>query len=645
MKNDIIASISVFGVYHDNNKDAYDVVSDFIKAALATKKQLSFTVEVVQSLLEELYAIHIPISIIKGLLKRSIGITLSKSNNVYSIDVLPNDSITEKIEELKCSYDYVISALSLYLQENASLSVAAKYPKEELISQFASYVIDDYANDEVEKYIKAFIIHKKDDPTFRLYFNQLSAGLISYHGLQYFDNTNTLGRWPSNGRLTVFLDTEFLFGCAGYHDPYYKKVFNEFLELVKEINASNKGQELISLRFLSETMVAFNGVFNGAKQLLEKKQAPDPSKEALVKLIQESHSISDIDIHRASILSTVKQSGILYDDNDYSSFSTNPDYVIFGKEEHTRYVEDNYNGLNNEGKVDYYSRVLTIINGLRRGEIKRSFENCRYVFLTNSRIGHKLAFDQAQQKQNSVPLATDMDWITSRFWYKLNKSFSSDRLPLSLDIVARSQAALNDDVSIAIKTRFEDIKKKKLSDDVKKELYAGIRVLQREIELYDSQSLPEILEFISYDDTEAYITAQYKMKSDAAKLAESERHLLETQDELRVSRQKGYDAVKTVSSLQKELRIERHKPLIKRIKRDYFISHFSYWFVVCSVFIGLGYVLFKYINFQGIWAVLFPAIVDVLGVAAYFLPFHKRVYAKISKYAIISYVLKKNKNR
>ena len=135
------------------------------------------------------------------------------------------------------------------------------------------------------------------------------------------------------------------------------------------------------------------------------------------------------------------------------------------------------------------------------------------------------------------------------------------------------------------------------------------------------------------------------MKSDAAKLVESERHLLETQDELRVSRQKGYDAVKTVSSLQKELRIEKHKPLIKRIKRDYFISHFSYWLIVSSVFIGLGYVLYKYINFQGIWAVLFPATVDVLGVAAYFLPFHKRVYAKISEYAIISYVLKKNKNR
>ena len=64
--NEQIAAISVFGAYKAKNKDAYDVIADFTKSAIAIKKEVEITPEVIQGFLQELYSLSITISIIKG---------------------------------------------------------------------------------------------------------------------------------------------------------------------------------------------------------------------------------------------------------------------------------------------------------------------------------------------------------------------------------------------------------------------------------------------------------------------------------------------------------------------------------------------------------------------------------------------------
>ena len=54
--------------------------------------------------------------------------------------------------------------------------------------------------------------------------------------------------------------------------------------------------------------------------------------------------------------------------------------------------------------------------------------------------------------------------------------------------------------------------------------------------MYDSTNLPDILDFISYEDTEAYITAQYKMKESAAQSEKNKREAQKAKAELETER-------------------------------------------------------------------------------------------------------------
>lgn len=641
--NEQIAAISVFGAYKSENRDAYDVIADFVKASISVKKEIEITPEILQGNIKELYSLNIPISIIKGVIRNRLNNIMSKSGGRYIVNILPQNDISSKINELLKTYEVILSGLKSFLYETLKKDSISKFNDDFIVSQFAKFIIDDYADEYLTPYFSAYIISKKDEKEFRTYFERFAAGLVTYYGLQYFDNSSNLGSWPKNCRLIIFLDTEFLFDCAGYNDPYYKKIFDEFKSLVDEINKPYKEKPVIELRCLSETKSTFDRVINTAKTLVEKKQAPDPSKEAMLKIIRESKDEFDVETHKAFILSEIKKTNIAFDTNDYSSFSVDPRYVIFGKEEFENYVNEYSSSSldNTETKIDYYTKVLTIINGLRGGVPKSNFENCRYIFLSNSRIGHRISYDQAIDNNNAVPLATDIDWLVSRFWYKLNKSFASTRIPLSLDIVARSQASLSEDVCAVIKKRFDDIKKKNLADDVKQELYASIRTIPKEIELYDSTNLPEIIDFISYDDTEAYITAQYKIKESAARSEENEREIQKTKAELETTQELMSLFKKENTLLKRDKRHTDHKKIVRRIKAHYIIGNIIYWMLFMFIVFFIGFIAYRSCNSSNIWNWLWSIIIDASTIVGYFLFIHKKSHKIVSAKSVISRIIYK----
>lgn len=644
MKNEIIASISVFGAYRENHKDAYDIVADFSKAALALKRPAKFTAEVMQDYLAELFSIEIPIGVIRGVLKKRLGDAITKCSDGYTVNEIPDDKISDEVKATKEAYEAILGKLLEFLNSSAPQTVLSKYQDSEIIEQFAIFIMDDNADEALSTYFESFVVANKDDKTFTSYFERLSSGLIGYYGIRYFDNTNNVGSWTKDSKLTIYLDTEFLFNCAEYNDSYYKKVYDELNDLVSEINRPYRDKPVIQIKFLAETKTAFDGVFINAKDLLEKKQAPDLSKEALLKIVHESHSTLDVDTHKAQILSKVKSLGIIYDDNDYSSFATDPRYITFGKEEYTKYSENfSSEGSDNvENKINYYTKILTTINGLRGGQAKQSFDNCRFIFLTNSRIGHCIAYDQSINNNKAVPLATDIDWLVSRFWYKLNKSFSTSRIPLSLDIVARSQAALSEEVCSKLKQRFDDIKKKNLPDDVKKELYAEMRTIPKEIELYDSNSLPEILDFISYEDTEAFITAQYKLKETAAKSEENELRAKESEEKLVSAEKNISEYAKANQELKRELRHEKHKPLVIKIKRRTILRRILYYFLLTLIIGIIAFIEYKAVASSNIWTIFVSSIVDLVVIVGYIIKGHKKLYCHVSFIATACSYLRKH---
>lgn len=644
LHNEQIAAISVFGVYKTENRDAYDVIADFTKAAITIKKEIEITPEVIQNNLMELYSLNIPVSIIKGVLKNRLKDVVSKNNGAYVVTSSLQDDISSKIDELIKAYNVILFDLKSFLVNSVKKVPSLNLDEDFIVNQFAKFIIDDYADERLEPYFSAYIISKKDDKDFRSYFERFAAGLISYYGLQYFDNNNNIGSWPKDCKLSIFLDTEFLFDCAGYNDSYYKKIFDEFKSLVDEINKPYRNKPIIELKCLPETLTSFERVINTAKTLVDKKQAPDPSKEAILKIVTESHDIFDVETHRAKVLSEVKKSNISFETNDYSSYSVDPRYVTFGEEEYEKYLAEysSSNPENAEAKINYYTKVLTIINGLRGGVSKTSFENCRYIFLSNSRIGHRIAYNQARVNDNAVPLATDIDWLVSRFWYKLNKSFVNTRIPLSLDIVARSQASLSEDVCLVIKKRFDDIKKKNLEDETKQQLYASIRTIPKEIELYDSTNLPDILDFISYEDTEAYITAQYKMKESAAQSEKNKREAQKAKAELETERAEKRSVIMENRLLKREKKNSEHRIVFLKIRLSYIGWNTLYWSLFTAIIALIIFVEYKLFIDSSLWAWTMSAIVDSGAIFGYMSCWHNKLHKCISKQRLASRIARKH---
>ncbi|MBQ9548633.1 MAG: hypothetical protein IJV01_05705 [Bacteroidales bacterium] len=532
MKNSLLASIALFGVYRKKNLDTYDLVAQYVSAVIAQREYSDFTSAMIQADLKDLYMIEIPIGVIKSVCKNRIdGIKLNRG--AFSCTRFPKDEIEKEYNELNQEYDELFTPLIAFVRNDTD-----EYQDQYIKDRFGDYLISGGVSEtKLNNLYAAFISGNSESRSIREKIDLLSSGLISYNGLSYTDSAGSSGAWTE--KLIVFLDTEFLFSCAGYHDDYHHAVFQELYDLINEVNQSyhrrtKKQDDLIELRYLKDTMAVYLSIIAAAKQCIETKMAPDPSKKALMRIVQESPSAMDVDLHRSIIDNAIKNTyHILYDDKDYDHYVTDPRYIVYDQPTYSAIAKE-YNPTNDDNinrKIDYYSRVYTIINGLRGGKPVHIFEQCRYIFLTGSRIGRGTSI-AGRVDSKTVSFATDIDFLVSRLWFKLNKQLVNDRIPVSLDIVARSQAVLTREVSRKVRAFYEELKTKDLSESEKQIFYANLREAEQFLEPYNPVSTEEVLSFIEYTDFDEIIEAQYKLKQRAAEAEEKEQALLDAKEEL-----------------------------------------------------------------------------------------------------------------
>lgn len=531
MKNNILASIALFGIYRNKNQDTYDLVAQYISAVIAQREYESFKPDTIQSDLKELFQIEIPIAVINSVCKNRIeGLSLKKGE--FFCSRIPKDEIEKEYAELTAEYDALFTPLIAYINKDGET-----YTEKDIKDHFAEYLIEGHTEDsKLNNLYAAFIASNQQSVEIRHKINLLSSGLISYNGLCYTDTVGNSGAWTD--KLTIYLDTEFLFSCSGYNGDYAKAIFDELHSLIKEINASyrrrsKKEDNLVELRYLSLTRDRYLALINSAKTYLEKKGTPDPSKRALIKILDESHSIIDVDTHRATIDTVIKDTyHIQYDDREYT-YGTDSQYVIFD-ESTVLSISKDYNPKKDEPtsrKIDYYAKVYTIINGLRGGKKVGIFEKCRYIFLTGSRIGRGASM-AIRPDNKSVTVATDIDFLVSRFWFKLNKQLVPNQIPVSLDIVARSQAVLTREVSRKVKSLYEELKEKNLSQSEQQTLYANLTEAEKYLAPYNSTSTEDVLTFIDYKNIDELIENQRDLRRRVADAEKQEKELSEAKGKL-----------------------------------------------------------------------------------------------------------------
>lgn len=187
---------------------------------------------------------------------------------------MPNDKETSIIKK---SNDELIDKLTQYIEEKTNVEFSSS-EREILIQSFCEFIIEDTTQVKYAEYISAFIIENQNNTDISEQLRTIKEGVILYTGIKYNDNIAEIGSW--NYDFTIYLEQEMLFHFIGYNGDLYKRLFDDFLDLVKEVNRKAK-KDIIKLKYFPEVENNINKFFTIAQRIADGKETLDPSNTAM----------------------------------------------------------------------------------------------------------------------------------------------------------------------------------------------------------------------------------------------------------------------------------------------------------------------------------------------------------------------------
>jgi len=464
--NNLLASVVLFRELYDNEKDIYDVLSEFLLAAISYSKKWSFNSTELTVLLAETFDFKIPEAVVKTTLKNRLykeGL-ISFNDGLYTIlpdKLIKQEKYSDDFENNRDTQTRIFEDLALWVEEKTHTKLSDKN-KEQLYQNFNSYIFDKNGNEEYSSLISSFIVANQNTPDFKLKLNTIKEGLILYNGIRYTSNLNELGKW--NAELTIFLDTEHLFNALGYNGILYQEVFKDFYKLVKEINQSGKGnsdKKKIELKYFIEIKDDIDNFFHVAELIIDGKVSLDPSKPAMSSIINGCKTKSDIVRKKTKFYSDLNLKGIKQDEK--SEYHILPQHNVedskiseaLSKKAHTNRKHFD------ENECMHFLKIFSKINSLRRGVSDNGFERIGYVFMSGKSVAHFIAHSpEVKFKDKDIPFASDIDFITNKFWFKLKKGFSDkNSTPKSFDIVTKAQIVLASQINNSVSDKYSSLTK------------------------------------------------------------------------------------------------------------------------------------------------------------------------------------------
>lgn len=548
-ENKLIASVVVFKELHDNNKDIYDIISEFIKAGIIHEKKWSFNSTEITLLLESIFDFKLPEAVIKTTLKKRLikSKFLKFENGLYNvtnIETKIDPNFESNYENKKSIYKKTEDEFIRYIEDKKeqSLSVVEINEIRENLNQF---LLGNGINEKYTQDISSFIIKNKNNKGFKERLNVVKEGLVLYTGIRYTADINELGKWKNE--FTIFLDTEILFYFFGYSGEVYKEIFNDFYKLIREINANSKTKK-IKLKYFAETEKEIYNFFHVASLIIENKTSLNPSKTAMKEIVNGCVTKSDVIVKRNKFFITLKTAGILKEEefDYYENYSYNIEGVEVLKELKQMSI-DKSKEFNEENCLNYL-KLFTKINTLRKGINNLGFDKSKYIILTGNRFIHYLAHNKNIKKnEKDIPFATDIDYITDKFWFKLKKGFGkSEDIPKSFDIVTKAQIILASQISNTVQEKYTALNEKYKAGKITKEEAISLNYELRESTL-KPEEITEVtvtngLYFINDFSLEEHIREQAVLKR---KVTEGEIAKLELKQRDLKDRTKKIKPIKT----------------------------------------------------------------------------------------------------
>lgn len=490
-----LAALAIFKRLYNAGKDVFQVISEFEKYLILRDHMPSFTTVELGLELERNFGIEVPLSIIKAALKR-LGFVVKGSSNGYTIDESYKnqsiDNFKREVQNLNIANKDVINQLVTFVKNKKGEALS----EDDVISlsnAFYSYVLGEPYPDDYAGYISTFFINHEGDEGFIRSINDIMGGAIIIAGLNY--NTTETQIDNIDMPICMYLETEILFHMAGYNGNIYKRLFDEFYDLVVETNKKCH-KELVKLFYFEETKDECDKYFQAAEKIVRKGTLAQAGQTAMINIVKGCKEATDIADKKAEFYSELEAHKINLDEqNNY-----------YDREKYKLNIEDSKYVNNNdpEGAADKVALKLKLLNfiHIKRGGRGRSvFRNIGHLMISGNSITLKMAND-SDVIGNDLPLAFSLSYITNRLWLSLHKKLVGDNTPISASILNRSIIILDKEARKALVQDYQEMTKAhnsgKITDKDVKERLAQYHNLPKSVdELTDSESADNVLNFIN----------------------------------------------------------------------------------------------------------------------------------------------------
>jgi len=625
--NNILSSIALLGeLYKNGKKDIFHVVGAFIQATIQCKSIAAFDSIEMQVYLKELFQLEIPEAIIKTVLKNRLKKIIIKSSGKYIIlNSFPkDDGFLDRQSQLNSEYDEIFRLLYQYVEKHKK-TLISDFEKEKIKTDFIKYLLNEEIT-ENDFIFNTFIINNSDSQSFTVKLNNIKEGLIIYSGIQYCDSNDIqqLGLWKT--QLTIYLDTEHLFNLGGLNDSLYEKIFNEFYTLIQDINSSSK-TNLISLKYFEETQDEIDEYFDIAESIIQGKKQLNPSKVAMINILNGCKDISDV-LRKKSLFQTkIQTAGIQVE----TEIKISPIWNITDQTILKQLLKDlKPPKFYDEDDIVLYLNYFSRINQLRRGNNQVSFEKSKYILMTGNSLALHMANYPAIKNYNWFPFATDIEYITSKIWFKLNKSLSLHQMPITFDVVARAQLVLASQLANSISLKYDELQRSAYTKEEKVNIYNDLRSSLRLSDQISPESLPDIISFMqqpSLDDLnrqQSYYKQQAKEGVEAKEILQKK---AEENTQLDIENQSLKSQISHTTRINRNLSIT---PIKKRIRRKFKIIYWLlYWLFPIFIIITIYFVC------RAIWEpsdTMFNIFIGILTISSFVLPFIRKYRVYISQH-------------
>ncbi|GFM36893.1 hypothetical protein [Desulfovibrio psychrotolerans] len=505
-----LAALAVFRELYDSNNKVHEILRKFVIEIIASHKSYEFYPNEINSLMTEYYGFKLPEAVVRTVLHSLTKSTdwCAKENGKYIIKMMPESSedLQNKYKTRISIHDKIFKDLIAYIcrKENRQLSELEEINARKSLCAF---LLNESNGETYSRYVSSFILERESDDSFQNDIEEIREGVILYSGITYNNKPSEVGSWTTE--MILFLDQEILFHCCGLNGELYKTYFDEFHRFVKEINTSGKKRK-IWLYYFQETKDGVEGYFRKAEDIVRGNSEMWVGSPAMRWIIDGCNTPSDVATKKMKFYRDLEYHGIVLDNSfvfDHSKYEHN----ILNHEIH-EFVEAKFGdkGLNSLA-------LLNKIHCLRGESSTNNFDYIKYHFLTGTALTHELAWEPIIKGEESVPLATSLDWLTNRMWFKLNKGFGGEAFPSSGRALCKAREVLstiiNRKVSDDYNKTVKEFNDKRLSREDVQGILISLMEQTRLPEEINSQNIEEHLNFCKLDKLEEYKAIQIEAQN------------------------------------------------------------------------------------------------------------------------------------